>query len=85
MLFRSIEAAPAARTTVQSPLRWSSDAAWKIDYSNIDLLSADEIRSRRAEFDRQKKIAKLVSSGSPDRDNAPGSGIASCAPYAERG
>jgi D-proline reductase (dithiol) PrdB len=55
-----LEAAPAARTTVQSPLRWSTDASWKFDYSNIAKLSADEIRRRRAEFDRQKEIAKTI-------------------------
>ena len=30
-----LEAAPAARTTVQSPLRWSDSAEWKLDYCNI--------------------------------------------------
>ena len=55
-----LESAPAARTTVQSPLRWSSDPAWKLDYSNLDRLSPEEIRRRRQEFDRQKEIAKTV-------------------------
>lgn len=55
-----LEAAPAARTTVQSPLVWSADPAWKLDYSNIERLSAEEISRRRAEFDRQKEIAKTV-------------------------
>lgn len=50
--------APAARTTVQSPLRWSASAAWKLDYSNIDRLSAEEIARRRDQFDAQKAIAK---------------------------
>ena len=27
---------PPPRTTVQSPLRWSDDAAWKLDYNNLD-------------------------------------------------
>jgi len=45
---------------VQSPLRWDRDPAWKLDYSNIDRLSADEIRRRRAEFDRQKEIARTI-------------------------
>ena len=57
-----LTAAPAARTTVQSPLRWSADPSWKLDYSNIERLSAEEIRRRRAEFDRQKEIAKTVRS-----------------------
>jgi D-proline reductase (dithiol) PrdB len=58
LALRVLESAPAARTTVQSPLRWSADARWKRDYSNIALLSADEIAHRRAEFDRQKDLAK---------------------------
>jgi hypothetical protein len=55
-----LESAPAPRTTVQSPLRWSSDSSWKLDYSNIERLSPEEIRRRRKEFDRQKEIAKTV-------------------------
>jgi D-proline reductase (dithiol) PrdB len=57
---RVLEAAPAARTTVQSPLRWSADPSWKLDYSNIDRLSPAEIQRRREEFDRQKEIAKTI-------------------------
>jgi D-proline reductase (dithiol) PrdB len=60
LALRVLETAPASRTTVQSPLRWSDDPAWKLDYSNIDRLSAEEIIRRRAEFDRQKEIAKTV-------------------------
>ena len=55
-----LESAPAPRTTVQSPLRWSPDSSWKLDYSNIERLSPEEIRRRRKEFDRQKEIAKTV-------------------------
>ena len=54
---RVLESAPAARTTVQSPLRWSEGSLWKLDYSNIERLSPEEIRRRREEFDRQKDIA----------------------------
>jgi hypothetical protein len=54
------EAAPAPRTTVQSPLCWSVDSSWKLDYSNIERLSPAEIRRRRQEFDRQKEIARVV-------------------------
>jgi D-proline reductase (dithiol) PrdB len=57
---RVLEAAPAARTTVQSPLRWCADPSWKLDYSNIDRLSPAEIQRRRKEFDRQKEIAKTI-------------------------
>src|SRR5260370_14419955 len=57
---RVLESEPAPRTTVQSPLRWSSDPSWKLDYPNIERLSPEEIRRRREEFDRQKEIAKTV-------------------------
>jgi D-proline reductase (dithiol) PrdB len=60
LAFKALEAAPAPRTTVQSPLRWSADPSWKLDYSNIDRLSPEEIRRRRREFDRQKEIAKTI-------------------------
>jgi D-proline reductase (dithiol) PrdB len=60
LALRVLESAPAPRTTVQSPLRWSDDPSWKIDYSNIARLSAEEIERRRREFDRQKEIAKQV-------------------------
>ena len=60
LALRVLESAPAPRTTVQSPLRWSEDPAWKLDYSNIARLSAEEIARRRAEFDRSKEIAKSV-------------------------
>ncbi len=53
-----LAAAPAPRTTVQSPLTWSSSPAWKLDYSNIERLTPEEIRRRRAEFDHGKTQAK---------------------------
>src|SRR5438552_3137680 len=60
LALRVLEAAPAARTTVQSPLLWRADPSWKLDYSNIERLSPEEIQRRRQEFDRQKQIAKTV-------------------------
>ena len=60
LALRILESAPAPRTTVQSPLRWSADPAWKLNFSNIALLSPQEITRRRAEFDRQKEIAKTI-------------------------
>jgi hypothetical protein len=53
-----IETASGPRTTVQSPLRWSEDKGWKLDYCNVERLSADEIARRRADFDRQREIAR---------------------------
>jgi hypothetical protein len=61
-----LERAPAPRTTVQSPLAWSADPDWKLDYCNIDRLSPEEIQRRRAEFDAQKAAAKAI------RDRAAG-------------
>jgi hypothetical protein len=60
LALRLLETAPAPHTTVQSPLRWSADPAWKLDYCNIERLSADEIARRRAEFDRGKEQAKVL-------------------------
>ena len=60
LALRLLEAAPAGRTTVQSPLRWSADSSWKLDYSNIERLAPEEMRRRREEFDRQKEIARGV-------------------------
>ena len=53
-----LEAAPAPRTTVQSPLRWSASPDWKLDYCNIERLTPEEIRRRRAEFDEGKAQAR---------------------------
>jgi hypothetical protein len=66
LALRLLEAAPAPRTTVQSPLRWSDDADWKLDYCNIDRLTPEEIARRRAEFDAGKAQARQLreSSGS---------------------
>jgi D-proline reductase (dithiol) PrdB len=57
---RVLEAAPAPRTTVQSPLRWPADPAWKLDYSNVERLSPAELARRRAEFDRGKETARGI-------------------------
>jgi D-proline reductase (dithiol) PrdB len=58
-----LETAPAPRTTVQSPLRWDTNADWKFDYCNIERLTAEEIARRRAEFDREKTQAKRIREG----------------------
>jgi hypothetical protein len=60
LALRLLAGAPAPRTTVQSPLLWSDCPDWKLDYCNIDRLSPDEISRRRAEFDRQKTIARTA-------------------------
>lgn len=53
-----LEQAEAPRTTLQSPLRWNASADWKLDYCNVDRLSAGELARRRAAFDEAKRIAK---------------------------
>ncbi len=58
LALRVLESAPAARTTVQSPLRWSADASWKRDYLDLTKLSPDTIAERRKEFDEVKTVAR---------------------------
>jgi hypothetical protein len=57
-----LESARGARTTMQSPLRWSASHEWKLDYSNIARVSADELTRLRAEFDRAKQTAQALRS-----------------------
>ena len=63
LALRVLETAPAARTTVQSPQRWSDDAAWKLDYNNLDKLTPEELEEKRKEFD----AVKAVIASKPDR------------------
>lgn len=49
-----LQTAPAARTTVQSPQRWSASADWKLDYCNPERLSTDELVRLRSEADAAK-------------------------------
>jgi hypothetical protein len=58
LALRVLETAPAARTTVQSPLRWRDDASWKLDFSNLDKLTPEEIAEKRKEFDTVKEVIK---------------------------
>jgi hypothetical protein len=63
LALRVLESAPAARTTVQSPLRWSEDAAWKRDFNDLTQLSPEKIAERRKEFDVVKSVAKAKREG----------------------
>ncbi|MSQ51752.1 MAG: glycine reductase [Betaproteobacteria bacterium] len=58
LALRVLESAVAAQTTLQSPLRWSGDARWKLDYLNLAQLGAGELARLRAEFDLQKALAR---------------------------
>ena len=50
--------APAARTTMQSPLRCSADASWKLDYLDLAKLTPEKVAERRKEFDEVKAVAR---------------------------
>ena len=58
LALRVLESAPAARTTVQSPQRWTEDAEWKKDYNDLSKLSPEQIAERRREFEVVKSVAK---------------------------
>jgi hypothetical protein len=60
LALRVLETAPAPRTTVQSPLRWSTSPDWKLDYCNIERLAPEEIARLRAEFDQAKTQARQL-------------------------
>ena len=55
-----LESSRVPRTTVQSNQRWSTNDDWKIDFQNVDLMSKEEIRSRKEEFDKIKEIGQQV-------------------------
>jgi D-proline reductase (dithiol) PrdB len=63
LALRVLESAPAARTTVQSPLQWTSDAAWKKDFNDLTKLSPEKIAERRKEFEVVKAVAKAKREG----------------------
>jgi hypothetical protein len=60
LALRVLESAPGARTTVQSPLRWSDDADWKLRHSDVANLTPAEIAERRKEFDAVKATIKEI-------------------------
>lgn len=63
LAFRVLETAPAARTTVQSPLRWRDDASWKLDYNNLAKLTPEDLAERRKEFEVVKAVIKTKQEG----------------------
>ena len=60
LALRLLEGAPGPRTTVQSPLIWASDSAWKLDYSNLEQLSAEEITHLRDEAEKARITARNI-------------------------
>ncbi len=59
LALKLLVAAPGPRTTTQSPLMWSDNESWKLDYCNIERLSSEELSRRRKAFDESKRVAKL--------------------------
>jgi hypothetical protein len=53
-----LEGATAARTTVQSPLIWSTDPSWKLDYSNLEKLSPAEVARLSEEAEHARITAR---------------------------
>src|SRR3954467_1016188 len=47
LALQTLEAAPGPRTAMQSPLRWSDDATWKLDYLNLERIPPEELARRR--------------------------------------
>jgi hypothetical protein len=63
LALRVLESAPGPRTTMQSPLRWREDAAWKLDYLNLERITPEELARLRREFDQQKTVARSIREG----------------------
>ncbi len=53
-----LASASAPRTTVRSPLVWADSPEWKLDFSNVERLSEEELTRRRAQFDADKAVAQ---------------------------
>jgi hypothetical protein len=53
-----LESAIGPQTTMQSPVRWSADARWKLDYLNVARIGEDELKRLRDEFEHQKELAR---------------------------
>jgi hypothetical protein len=60
LALRTLESAPAARTTVQSALRWSASPEWKLDYSNAERASPEDLAQARLEMDEIKATGKRI-------------------------
>ena len=55
-----MEGAVGPRTTMQSPLRWADDAAWKADYMNPSRLNPAELARLRAEAEAARIEARAL-------------------------
>lgn len=55
-----LEQARQPRTTWVSPQRWSEDPNWKLDYSNPERMSADELKAAWVEAEKVRIEAKAL-------------------------
>lgn len=60
LALRVLERAPAARTSVQSPLRWRTEASWKRDFCNIERMSSADLARLRAAHEEHRSIARAA-------------------------
>ena len=55
-----LESARTPRTTVQSPLVWSDDSGWKVDFCDLGRIPPSGRAARRSEFEAEKARAREV-------------------------
>ena len=55
-----LESARAPRTTVQSPLVWSENPGWKVDFCDLGRIPSSKRASRRSAFEAGKVRAPEV-------------------------
>jgi len=58
LAFELLAVAPVARTTIQSPLRWRNDAAWKRDFCNVERLSPADLEHLRTAHEDHRDVAR---------------------------
>ena len=63
LALKVLESAPAARTTVQSPQRWSDEWQWKPDYCNAERCSPQELARLRDEAMQASATARSIKAG----------------------
>jgi hypothetical protein len=60
LALRLLESAPGPKISMQSPLIWSADPSWRLDYSNIEHLSSEEVARLKAEAEAVRETAKAL-------------------------
>jgi hypothetical protein len=60
LALRLLESAPGPQISMQSPLIWSADPSWRLDYSNIEHLSSEEVARLKAEAEAVRETAKAL-------------------------